>query len=112
MFRKRAEENPKTFREKSDRIMRFQRRKIGLDDFELLTIIGRGKIFMACLSFFFSCIAFVGTTISFFYNSQVRLCIEKTTGHAYAMKKQKKSEMLRKNQVIVRGLMRLLYTVF
>lgn len=31
---------------------------------------------------------------------QVRICKEKTTGHVYAMKKLKKSEMLRRGQVI------------
>lgn len=31
---------------------------------------------------------------------QVRLCREKTTGHVYAMKKLKKSEMLRRGQVL------------
>lgn len=30
---------------------------------------------------------------------QVRVCREKTTGHVYAMKKLKKSEMLRRGQV-------------
>lgn len=30
---------------------------------------------------------------------QVRICREKTTGHVYAMKKLKKSEMLRRGQV-------------
>ena len=32
---------------------------------------------------------------------QVRLCREKTTGTVYAMKKLKKSEMLRRGQVIL-----------
>jgi len=30
---------------------------------------------------------------------QVRICREKSTGHVYAMKKLKKSEMLRRGQV-------------
>ncbi|KAJ9691324.1 hypothetical protein PVL29_013487 [Vitis rotundifolia] len=55
--------------------MRIQRHKMGVDDFELLTIIGRGAF------------------------GEVRLCREKTTGHVYAMKKLKKSEMLRRGQV-------------
>ena len=32
---------------------------------------------------------------------QVRLCREKSTGHVYAMKKLKKSEMLRRGQVVI-----------
>ncbi|XP_042478355.1 serine/threonine-protein kinase 38-like isoform X2 [Macadamia integrifolia] len=55
--------------------MRLQRHKMGVDDFELLTIIGRGAF------------------------GEVRLCREKATGHVYAMKKLKKSEMLRRGQV-------------
>lgn len=55
--------------------MRLQRHKMGVDDFELLTIIGRGAF------------------------GEVRLCREKATRHVYAMKKLKKSEMLRRGQV-------------
>ncbi|MCO5552313.1 hypothetical protein L7F22_005824 [Adiantum nelumboides] len=60
---------------KETEYMRLQRRKIGVDDFDLLTIIGRGAF------------------------GEVRLCKEKTTGNVYAMKKLKKSEMLRRGQV-------------
>lgn len=60
---------------KETEYMRLQRHKMGVDDFELLTIIGRGAF------------------------GEVRLCREKTTGHVYAMKKLKKSEMLRRGQV-------------
>ncbi|KAH7299576.1 hypothetical protein KP509_24G018800 [Ceratopteris richardii] len=55
--------------------MRMQRHKMGVDDFDLLTIIGRGAF------------------------GEVRLCREKRTGNVYAMKKLKKSEMLRRGQV-------------
>ncbi|KAG6642544.1 hypothetical protein I3843_09G143300 [Carya illinoinensis] len=55
--------------------MRLQRHKMGVDDFELLTLIGRGAF------------------------GEVRLCREKATGNVYAMKKLKKSEMLRRGQV-------------
>jgi len=48
---------------------------MGVDDFEMLTIIGRGAF------------------------GEVRLCREKTTGNVYAMKKLKKAEMLRRGQV-------------
>ncbi|MCO5561642.1 hypothetical protein L7F22_015263 [Adiantum nelumboides] len=60
---------------KETEYMRLQRRKMGVDDFDLLTIIGRGAF------------------------GEVRLCKEKTTGNVYAMKKLKKSEMLRRGQV-------------
>eukprot|EP00475_Leptophrys_vorax_P035569 TRINITY_DN5870_c0_g2_i1.p1 TRINITY_DN5870_c0_g2~~TRINITY_DN5870_c0_g2_i1.p1 ORF type:complete len:514 (-),score=51.29 TRINITY_DN5870_c0_g2_i1:624-2075(-) len=54
---------------------RIQRHKMSVDDFELLTIIGRGAF------------------------GEVRICREKRTGNVYAMKKLKKSEMLRRGQV-------------
>eukprot|EP00252_Welwitschia_mirabilis_P004484 TRINITY_DN14816_c0_g1_i1.p1 TRINITY_DN14816_c0_g1~~TRINITY_DN14816_c0_g1_i1.p1 ORF type:complete len:545 (+),score=115.30 TRINITY_DN14816_c0_g1_i1:451-2085(+) len=55
--------------------MRMQRHKVGVDDFEPLTIIGRGAF------------------------GEVRLCRDKSTGQIYAMKKLKKSEMLSRGQV-------------
>uniref|UniRef100_A0A1D1XBZ0 non-specific serine/threonine protein kinase n=1 Tax=Anthurium amnicola TaxID=1678845 RepID=A0A1D1XBZ0_9ARAE len=65
----------KHLEKKETEYMRLQRHKMGADDFELLTIIGRGAF------------------------GEVRLCREKTTSHVYAMKKLKKSEMLRRGQV-------------
>ncbi|XP_011658334.1 serine/threonine-protein kinase tricorner isoform X1 [Cucumis sativus] len=65
----------KYLEQKETEYMRLRRHKMGVDDFELLTIIGRGAF------------------------GEVRLCREKTTGHVYAMKKLKKSEMLRRGQV-------------
>lgn len=55
--------------------MRLQRQKLCVDDFELLTIIGRGAF------------------------GEVRLCRLKSSGQVYAMKKLKKSEMLIRGQV-------------
>ncbi|GAV90096.1 Pkinase domain-containing protein/Pkinase_C domain-containing protein [Cephalotus follicularis] len=55
--------------------MRLQRRKVGIDDFEQLTVIGKGAF------------------------GEVRLCRAKVTGEIYAMKKLKKSEMLSRGQV-------------
>ncbi|WOL04287.1 serine/threonine-protein kinase tricorner-like isoform X2 [Canna indica] len=55
--------------------MRLQRHRMGVDDFELLTMIGKGAF------------------------GEVRVCREKETGNIYAMKKLKKSEMLRRGQV-------------
>ncbi|KAI9118533.1 hypothetical protein K1719_010865 [Acacia pycnantha] len=55
--------------------MRVQRRKVGIDDFEQLTVIGKGAF------------------------GEVRLCRAKSTGEIYAMKKLKKSEMLSRGQV-------------
>ncbi|XP_058101579.1 uncharacterized protein LOC131245861 [Magnolia sinica] len=65
----------KRLEKKETEYMRLQRHKMGADDFELLTMIGKGAF------------------------GEVRLCREKTTGHVYAMKKLKKSEMLRRGQV-------------
>ncbi|XP_077253332.1 uncharacterized protein LOC143892523 isoform X2 [Tasmannia lanceolata] len=65
----------KYLEKKETEYMRLQRHKMGVDDFELLTIIGRGAF------------------------GEVRLCREKSTGHVFAMKKLKKSEMLRRGQV-------------
>ncbi|GAU41383.1 hypothetical protein TSUD_398200 [Trifolium subterraneum] len=55
--------------------MRLKRHKICVDDFDLLTIIGRGAF------------------------GEVRLCREKKSGNIYAMKKLKKSEMLSRGQL-------------
>lgn len=55
--------------------MRLQRRKIGIDDFEQFALIGKGAF------------------------GEVRLCRAKTTGEIFAMKKLKKSEMLKRGQV-------------
>ncbi|KAK1266903.1 Serine/threonine-protein kinase AtPK1/AtPK6 [Acorus gramineus] len=65
----------KHLEKKETEYMRLQRHKMGVDDFELLTMIGKGAF------------------------GEVRVCREKTTGHVYAMKKLKKSEMLRRGQV-------------
>ncbi|KAL6578829.1 hypothetical protein OROMI_009045 [Orobanche minor] len=60
---------------KETEYMRLQRHKMVADDFEPLTMIGKGAF------------------------GEVRVCREKSTGHVYAMKKLKKSEMLRRGQV-------------
>ncbi|RCV16993.1 hypothetical protein SETIT_3G183200v2 [Setaria italica] len=65
----------KHLEKKETEYMRLQRHKMGVEDFELLTIIGRGAF------------------------GEVRLCREKTSKNVYAMKKLKKSEMLRRGQV-------------
>nr|KJB42302.1 hypothetical protein B456_007G147700 [Gossypium raimondii]KJB42304.1 hypothetical protein B456_007G147700 [Gossypium raimondii] len=65
----------KYLEKKETEYMRRQRHKMGVDDFELLTMIGKGAF------------------------GEVRVCREKTTGQVYAMKKLKKSEMLRRGQV-------------
>ncbi|GAB2282212.1 hypothetical protein Dimus_016762 [Dionaea muscipula] len=65
----------KHLEKKETEYMRLQRHKMGVDDFDLLTMIGKGAF------------------------GEVRVCREKTTGHVYAMKKLKKSEMLRRGQV-------------
>ncbi|XP_030463945.1 uncharacterized protein LOC115683543 [Syzygium oleosum] len=65
----------KHLEKKETEYMRLQRHKMGADDFEPLTMIGKGAF------------------------GEVRICREKATGHVYAMKKLKKSEMLRRGQV-------------
>lgn len=65
----------KFLEKKETEYMRLQRAKMGVDDFELLTMIGKGAF------------------------GEVRVCREKTTDSVYAMKKLKKSEMLRRGQV-------------
>ncbi|KAJ9564931.1 hypothetical protein OSB04_000897 [Centaurea solstitialis] len=65
----------KFLEKKETEYMRLQRHKMGADDFELLTMIGKGAF------------------------GEVRVCREKTTGCVYAMKKLKKAEMLRRGQV-------------
>ncbi|KAJ8535498.1 hypothetical protein K7X08_023218 [Anisodus acutangulus] len=65
----------KDLEQKETEYMRLRRHKICVDDFELLTIIGRGAF------------------------GEVRLCREKKSGNIYAMKKLKKSEMLIRGQV-------------
>ncbi|KAL2517901.1 AGC kinase family protein [Abeliophyllum distichum] len=65
----------KDLERKETEFMRMRRNKICVDDFELLTIIGRGAY------------------------GEVRLCREKKSGNIYAMKKLKKSEMLSRGQV-------------
>lgn len=65
----------KFLEKKETEYMRLQRHKMGADDFELLTMIGKGAF------------------------GEVRICREQTTDHVYAMKKLKKSEMLRRGQV-------------
>ncbi|KAJ8433370.1 hypothetical protein Cgig2_020450 [Carnegiea gigantea] len=65
----------KYLEKKETEYMRLQRHKMGADDFEPLTMIGKGAF------------------------GEVRICREKATGHVYAMKKLKKSEMLQRGQV-------------
>ncbi|KAI5674328.1 hypothetical protein M9H77_14692 [Catharanthus roseus] len=65
----------KDLERKETEYIRLKRHKISVDDFELLTVIGRGAF------------------------GEVRLCQEKKSGKIYAMKKLKKSEMLSRGQV-------------
>lgn len=65
----------KNLEKKETEYMRLQRHKMGVEDFELLTMIGKGAF------------------------GEVRVCKDKITGNVYAMKKLKKSEMLRRGQV-------------
>lgn len=69
------EEMMRNLERRETEYMRMQRRKIGIDDFEQLTVIGKGAF------------------------GEVRLCRAKSTGEIFAMKKLKKSEMLSRGQV-------------
>ncbi|OAY22929.1 hypothetical protein MANES_18G037700v8 [Manihot esculenta] len=69
------EEMLRNLERKETEYMRLQRRKTGIDDFEQLTVIGKGAF------------------------AEVRLCRAKSTGEIFAMKKLKKSEMLSRGQV-------------
>ncbi|XP_050267145.1 uncharacterized protein LOC126710622 [Quercus robur] len=69
------EEMLRNLERKETEYMRLQRRKVGIDDFEQLTVIGKGAF------------------------GEVRICRAKGTGEIYAMKKLKKSEMLSRGQV-------------
>lgn len=82
--------------------MRLQRRKVGIDDFEQLTVIGRGAFGEVHDILLYSIITFriLMPADSFSY-MQVRLCRAKSTGEIFAMKKLKKSEMLSRGQVII-----------
>ncbi|KAL0920244.1 hypothetical protein M5K25_009365 [Dendrobium thyrsiflorum] len=65
----------KNLERKETEYMRLQRHKMGVDDFDLLIMIGKGAF------------------------GEVRIVREKATGTIYAMKKLRKSEMLRRGQV-------------
>ncbi|KAF9599959.1 hypothetical protein IFM89_001994 [Coptis chinensis] len=69
------QEMMRSLERKETEYMRLQRHKVGIDDFELLTLIGRGAF------------------------GEVRLCRDKNTSEVFAMKKLKKSEMLSRGQV-------------
>ncbi|KAK1433487.1 hypothetical protein QVD17_10397 [Tagetes erecta] len=79
---------------KETKYMRLQRHKIGIDDFELLTLIGKGafgEVIYDCLSFYEQNVL----TVSLI----VRLCRAKTNGEVFAMKKLKISDMLSRGLV-------------
>ncbi|KAK6130028.1 hypothetical protein DH2020_036250 [Rehmannia glutinosa] len=82
----------KYLEKKETEYMRRQRHKMGADDFEPLTMIGKGA-FGEVLSLSLSHMEKGRPLFG------VRVCREKSTGHVYAMKKLKKSEMLRRGQV-------------
>ncbi|KAE8713425.1 Kinase family protein isoform 3 [Hibiscus syriacus] len=69
------EEMMRNLERRETEYMRLQRRKVGIDDFKQLTVIGKGAF------------------------GEVRLCRAKNTGEIFAMKKLKKSEMLSRGQV-------------
>jgi len=60
---------------KESQFSRMQRHQMSADDFEMLAIVGRGAF------------------------GEVRIVREKATGNLYAMKKLKKADTVRRNQV-------------
>lgn len=66
----------KHLEKKESEYMRLQRLKMVVDDFEVLSQIGRGAF------------------------GEVRLCREKSSNQIFAMKKLNKSDMIRRGQVI------------
>ncbi|KAL2540666.1 AGC kinase family protein [Abeliophyllum distichum] len=113
----------KFLEKKETEYMRLQRHKMGADDFELLTMIGKGafgELYVLMLSITAKytdgldsspltndeelILKSQRSTFAFLFmtphtHHRVRVCREKTTGQVYAMKKLKKSEMLRRGQV-------------
>jgi len=97
----------KHLEKKETEYMRLQRHKMGADDFEPLTMIGKGafgEVYNKCFSHQYSKLKFANSFLTCLDRLtsnifQVRICKEKTTGNVYAMKKLKKSEMLRRGQV-------------
>lgn len=88
---------------------RLQRTKLTADDFELLTIIGRGAFGEVCVSTMTVMAKVCISTKSLGLHAltgQVRVVRDKATKQVYAMKKLKKSEMVRRGQV-GSGLLRL-----
>lgn len=109
---------------------RLQRQRLSASDFELLTIIGRGAFgevhtatclitlhtspcraqsllcFLLCYLLLVTCdrnidcICLVCMLSCVIHHLQVRLCRQKTTGKVFAMKKLKKTEMVRRGQVL------------
>eukprot|EP00897_Mesotaenium_endlicherianum_P008139 jgi/Mesen1/7353/ME000377S06569 len=85
----------KELEKKETEYMKLQRHKLGVEDFELLTIIGRGWD-----NNYSGAPAKLGIDAfaPWYLHQRVRLAREKTTSNVYAMKKLKKSEMLRRGQ--------------
>jgi serine/threonine kinase 38 len=90
---------------------RLSRQKLAADDFDLLTIIGRGAfgevrvLFVPNSHLNFGYGPSIGrereqvALLLLWFCLQVRVCREKATGKVFAMKKLKKSEMVKRGQV-------------
>ncbi|KAG5613089.1 hypothetical protein H5410_024370 [Solanum commersonii] len=88
--------------------MRLQRHKVGIDDFEQLTVIGKGAFgekVRFSIRGLLPCVRRIHDTANVRMDideadfSRVRLCRFKSTGEIFAMKKLKKSDMLSRGQV-------------
>ncbi|KAG9157039.1 hypothetical protein Leryth_009084 [Lithospermum erythrorhizon] len=96
----------KDLERKETEYIRLKRHKISVDDFELLTIIGRGAYVHTSALYlsdaYITCSILINSIIfarSIYLLKRERLCREKKSGNIYAMKKLKKSEMLSRGQV-------------
>ncbi|KAI8560900.1 hypothetical protein RHMOL_Rhmol04G0291800 [Rhododendron molle] len=90
----------KYLEKKETEYMRIQRHKMGADDFEPLTMIGKGAFGESGkIPAEIAGNTLLPGIVRKCQYQPVRVCKEKKTGHVYAMKKLKKSEMLRRGQV-------------
>ena len=84
-------EKRKNHASKETEFLRLKRTRLGKDDFDPLVVIGRGA---------FGEVSGSNFSVTFTHTCyQVRLVQKKDTGHVYAMKILRKSDMLAKEQV-------------
>uniref|UniRef100_H2YZ03 non-specific serine/threonine protein kinase n=1 Tax=Ciona savignyi TaxID=51511 RepID=H2YZ03_CIOSA len=80
--------------QKETEFLRLKRTRLGLGDFEMLKVIGRGAFGEVRYS-----AMYINTKFSLIDEMAVRLVQKKDTGHIYAMKMLRKKDMMDKEQV-------------